>query len=60
MRVDPRATTTSKAYTLAPNSLRYEATFYVNKFKEDYAIKLNCVLARHRKKSATVIINKVT
>jgi hypothetical protein len=60
MRVDPRATTTSEAYTLAPKSLRCEATFYVNKFKEDCAIKQNCVLAQHRKKPATVITDKVT
>jgi hypothetical protein len=39
MRVDSRATATSKAYTLAPKLLRYNATFYVNKFKEDRAIK---------------------
>jgi hypothetical protein len=45
MRVDPRATTASKAYTLAPKLLRCKATFYVNKFKEDCAIKQNCVLA---------------
>jgi hypothetical protein len=60
MRVDPRATATSKAYTLVPKSLRCKATFYVNKFKENRAIKQNCVLAQHRKKPATVIIDKVT
>jgi hypothetical protein len=60
MRVDPRATATSEAYTPAPKSLRYDATFYVNKFKEDRAIKQNRVLARHRKKPAIVITDKVT
>jgi hypothetical protein len=39
MRVDSRATATSKVYTLAPKLLRCDATFYVNKFKEDCAIK---------------------
>jgi hypothetical protein len=60
MRVDSRATATSKAYTLALKLLRCEATFYVNKFKEDYAIKQNRVLAQHRKKPAIVITDKVT
>jgi hypothetical protein len=39
MRVDPRATATSKAYTLAPKLLKCEAAFYSSKLKEDYAIK---------------------
>jgi hypothetical protein len=60
MRVDPRATATSKAYTPAPKSLKCAATFYTNKFKEDCAIKQNCVLARHRKKPATFTTDKVT
>jgi hypothetical protein len=60
MRVDPGATATSEAYTPAPKSLRCEATFYVNEFEEDRAIKQNRVLARHRKKPATVITDKVT
>jgi hypothetical protein len=60
MRVDPRATATSKAYTLAPKLLRCKATFYVNKFKEGRAIKQNCVLARHRKKPTIIITDKVT
>jgi hypothetical protein len=60
MRVDPGATATSEAHTPAPKSLRCEATFYVNEFEEDRAIKQNRVLARHRKKPATVMTDKVT
>jgi hypothetical protein len=39
MRVDLRATATSKAYTLAPKLLKCEAAFYSSKLKEDCAIK---------------------
>jgi hypothetical protein len=60
MRVDPGATATSEAHTPAPKSLRCEATFYVSEFEEDRAIKQNRVLARHRKKPATVTTDKVT
>jgi hypothetical protein len=60
MRVDPKATATSKAHTLAPKSLRCEATFYTKEFKEDCAIKQNCVLARYKKKLFTATLEKVT
>jgi hypothetical protein len=39
MRVDPRATATSKAYTLALKLLKCKAAFYSSKLKEDRAIK---------------------
>jgi hypothetical protein len=39
MRVDLRATTTSKAYTLAPKLLKCKAAFYGSELKEDRAIK---------------------
>jgi len=60
MRVDPRATATSEAYTPAPKSLKCKATFYVNEFEEDRAIKRNRVLARHKKKPFTATLEKVT
>ena len=60
MRVNPKATITSKAYTLVPKLLRYEPTFYVKEFKEDYAIKQDYVLARHKKKPFTATLKKVT
>jgi hypothetical protein len=60
MRVDPKATTTSKAYTLAPKSLRCKATFYTKEFKEDCAIKRDCVLARYKKKPFTATLEKET
>jgi hypothetical protein len=39
MRVDLRATTTSKAHTLALKLFKCKAAFYSSKLKEDYAIK---------------------
>ena len=32
IRVDPKATATSKAYTLVPKLLKCAATYYINKF----------------------------
>jgi hypothetical protein len=60
MRVDPRATATSKAHTLAPKSLKCKAAFYGSKLKEDRAIKQNCVLARHKKKLFIATLEKIT
>jgi hypothetical protein len=60
MRVDPRATATSKAYTLAPKLLKCKAAFYSSKLKEDCAIKQNCVLARHKKKPFIATLKKIT
>jgi hypothetical protein len=60
MRVDSRATTTSKAYTLAPKLLKCEAAFYGSELKEDRAIKQNCVLAQHKKKPFTATLEKIT
>jgi hypothetical protein len=39
MRVDPKATTISKAHTLALKLLKCEAAFYGSELKEDCAIK---------------------
>jgi len=39
MRVNPKATATSKAHTLAPKLLKCKAAFYSSKLKEDRAIK---------------------
>jgi hypothetical protein len=39
MRVDLKATATSKAHTLVPKLLKCEAAFYSSKLKEDCAIK---------------------
>ena len=50
MRVDSKATATSKAYTLAPKSLKCAATYYINKFQKNCAIKQSCVQARYNKK----------
>jgi hypothetical protein len=60
MRVDPRATTTSKVHTLAPKLLKCKATFYISKLKENCAIKQDCVLAQHRKKPFTATLEKIT
>jgi hypothetical protein len=60
MRVNPRATATSKAHTLAPKLLRCEATFYTKEFKKDRAIKQDCVLARHKKKPFIATLKKIT
>jgi hypothetical protein len=60
MRVDPRATATSKAHTLAPKLLKCKAAFYGSELKEDYAIKQNYVLARHKKKPFTATLKKIT
>jgi hypothetical protein len=60
MRVDPRATATSEAHTLAPKSLKCEAAFYGSELEEDRAIKQNRVLARHKKKPFTATLEKIT
>ena len=59
MRVDSKATATSKAYTLAPKLLKCAATYYINKFQENCAIKQGYVQARHNKKPFIATLDAV-
>ena len=60
MRVDSKATATSEAYTLAPKLLKCAATYYVNEFQEDCAVKQGCVQARHNKKPFIATLDAVS
>jgi hypothetical protein len=60
MRVDSRATATSKAHALAPKSFKCKAAFYSSKLNEDRAIKQNYVLVQYKKKPFIATLEKIT